>query len=86
MIIDIKRPMLDWDNPQKAMKQNLNGLFSVGLLFGFVGACIGIGWMTRGFMNPVVMFLLLLAVSVAGNLVLFPITVSSLDRFLQKDL
>lgn len=31
MVIDILRPMLDWDNPQKAMKQNLNVLISTGL-------------------------------------------------------
>ncbi len=86
MLIDIKRPMLDWDNPQKAMKQNLNGLFSVGLLFGFVGGCIGLGWLTRGFLTPVAMFLILLAVSVAGNLALKPTVVSTLERFLLNDL
>ena len=31
MIIDIIRPLLVWDNPQKAMKQNLNVLISMGL-------------------------------------------------------
>ncbi len=31
MIIDIIRPLLIWDNPQKAMKQNLNVLISMGL-------------------------------------------------------
>jgi len=31
MLIDILRPLLDWDNPQKAMKQNLNVLFSMAL-------------------------------------------------------
>ena len=35
MAIDILRPMLDWDNPQRAMKQNLNVLISlaVGALY-----------------------------------------------------
>ncbi len=31
MIIDIYRPLLDWDNPQKPMKQNLNVLISMAL-------------------------------------------------------
>lgn len=31
MIIDIIRPLLIWDNPQKAMKQNLNVLITMGL-------------------------------------------------------
>lgn len=31
MAIDISRPMLIWDNPQRAMKQNLNVLISMGV-------------------------------------------------------
>lgn len=31
MVVDIFRPLLDWDNPQKAMKQNLNVLITMGL-------------------------------------------------------
>lgn len=31
MIVDITRPLLTWTNPQQAMKQNLNVLFSMGL-------------------------------------------------------
>lgn len=31
MIIDITRPLLIWDNPQKAMKQNLNVLITMGV-------------------------------------------------------
>lgn len=31
MIVDIFRPLLDWDNPQKAMKQNLNVLIAMGI-------------------------------------------------------
>ena len=31
MIVDILRPLLDWDNPQKAMKENLNVLIGMGI-------------------------------------------------------
>ncbi|NLM04076.1 MAG: hypothetical protein GX214_03545 [Clostridiales bacterium] len=31
MIIDILKPLLIWDNPQRAMKQNLNVLISLGI-------------------------------------------------------
>ena len=31
MIVDIFRPLLDWDDPQKAMKQNLNVLIAMGV-------------------------------------------------------
>ena len=38
MIVDIFRPLLDWDNPQKAMKENLNVLIAIGIgmLYVFV--------------------------------------------------
>ena len=39
MIIDLARPLLDWTNPQKAIKQNLNVLLAmfadVGILIAF---------------------------------------------------
>ncbi len=40
MMIDLARPLLDWTNPQKAIKQNLNVLF---------GMCADIGIMTALF-------------------------------------
>lgn len=40
MIIDILRPMLDWDNPQKAMKQNLNVLISLGAGTLYLGGLV----------------------------------------------
>ncbi len=38
MIIDLARPLLDWTNPQKAIKQNLNVLFSTVADIGLLGA------------------------------------------------
>lgn len=40
MVIDILRPMLDWDNPQKAMKQNLNALISLGVGALYLGGLV----------------------------------------------
>lgn len=36
ILIDLKRPMLNWDNPQQAVKQNLNVLahMGIGLVYG----------------------------------------------------
>lgn len=53
MIIDLARPLLDWTNPQKAIKQNLNVLLAmladIGLLGGlgfllFFLAKAGVSW------------------------------------------
>lgn len=38
MFIDIARPLLDWDNPQKAMKQNMNVFFSLLVGMAYIGA------------------------------------------------
>ena len=36
MSIDLARPLLDWTNPQKAIKQNLNVLFALLANIGFL--------------------------------------------------
>jgi ABC-2 type transport system permease protein len=38
MIIDLARPLLDWTNPQKAIKQNLNVLFSMAASIAIMSA------------------------------------------------
>lgn len=38
LTIDLIRPLLKWEDPQRAIKQNLNGLFS--LLIGLLGAAV----------------------------------------------
>jgi ABC-2 type transport system permease protein len=56
MIIDLARPLLDWTNPQKAIKQNLNVLLSMLADLGILSALgyfsvflikrrIGAGWL-----------------------------------------
>jgi len=65
MIIDLARPLLDWANPQKAIKQNLNVLLAMladiailtALFFG-VKAMMGAGWA-----DPVVLAVLFLALA-----------------------
>lgn len=40
MTIDILRPLLDWDNPQVAMKQNLNVLIGMGIGILYEGGIV----------------------------------------------
>jgi ABC-2 type transport system permease protein len=37
LVIDLARPLLDWTNPQKAIKQNLNVLFAMFADLGILG-------------------------------------------------
>lgn len=51
LTIDLIRPLLKWEDPQRAIKQNLNGLF--GLLIGVVGAVIaGVGGFALNLVSP----------------------------------
>jgi len=76
MLIDLARPLLDWTNPQKAIKQNLNVLFAMLAGIGFL---IVTGWLAArllklGIGGPGVLLILaaLLAVlSAAGAALLF---------------
>ncbi len=55
--IDITRPLLDWDNPQKAMKQNLNVVFS--MLIGMVYLLLYAGLVFvfyRASLNPLIVY------------------------------
>lgn len=71
MAIDIIRPLLIWDNPQKAMKQNLNVFLSMGM-----GALYGglVGFMTIKIFDKidiVYIYLLLGSIFIVSTIVLF---------------
>ena len=76
MLIDLARPLLDWTNPQKAIKQNLNVLFAMLAGVGFLTVT---GWLAatllkRGVAGPVILLLLavlLASLSAAGLALLF---------------
>ncbi|NMA86320.1 MAG: ABC transporter permease [Tissierellia bacterium] len=48
MIVDIFRPMLNWDNPQKVMKQNLNVLITMGISMLYL---LGLGFLVNKLMS-----------------------------------
>jgi ABC-2 type transport system permease protein len=68
MTIDLARPLLDWTNPQKAIKQNLNVLLAfladIAILTILVFFCIGLGKLgMRGGSILAVLGLLLVSLS-----------------------
>lgn len=48
ILVDINRPLLDWDNPQRAVKQNMNVI--IAMIIGGVMA-LGIGFLTYLMIN-----------------------------------
>ncbi|KGG79706.1 hypothetical protein Y919_10415 [Caloranaerobacter azorensis H53214] len=70
--IDITRPLLDWDNPQKAMKQNLNVVFS--MLIGMVYLLLYAGLVFvfyRASLNPLIVYFIFIAMFLVISFFLF---------------
>jgi len=81
MLIDITRPLLDWDNPQKAMKQNMNVFFSLlaGMAYIFISALFVL-FMLKLKLGPLAIYLSLAVVYITVSIVLF----KALSRFTAK--
>jgi ABC-2 type transport system permease protein len=45
LIVDLKRPLLDWTNPQRAVKQNLNVLIGMVANLIFIAALVGLNYL-----------------------------------------
>lgn len=72
LLIDLIRPYLDWDNPQKAIKQNINVLFAM-LAGGIIYALIFMaGWFAYQFIgSDLAVYLAVAAVSLATGSLLY---------------
>ncbi|MDD3366588.1 MAG: hypothetical protein PHS67_04930 [Sphaerochaetaceae bacterium] len=45
LTVDFNKPRLDWQNPQQAVKQNMNGLMAMGLSVATIAVCAGAGYL-----------------------------------------
>lgn len=81
MFIDITRPLLDWDNPQRAMKQNMNVLFSfiLGIIYIFVNFGL-VMLMLKLKVNQLLIYMLLGLIYTIISVVLFKV----LSRYAAK--
>lgn len=73
MLIDIIRPYLTWDNPQRAMKQNLNVVIAMGVGSLYLG---GIGYVTFKSINNFdinIIYLSLILVFILSTLILYKV-------------
>jgi ABC-2 type transport system permease protein len=71
MIIDLARPLLNWTNPQKAIKQNINVLLALFADFGilfllFLAVRLFGRWGWSGWRTPAALFVLLTVLSMAA--------------------
>ncbi|MFZ5353612.1 MAG: putative ABC transporter permease subunit [Bacillota bacterium] len=71
ILIDIKSPKLDWDNEQKAVKQNMNGV--VSMLLCFIIGAISVVPLIILRLNPFMTFIAIMCVYGLVNLLLYNI-------------
>lgn len=80
MVIDIARPMLIWDNPQRAMKQNFNVLISMG-----VGALLvaGLFFLVKNLMpvlDIIYIYFILVGIFILLSIVLYTLLIKLIER------
>ncbi len=81
--IDLKRPMLKWDNPQQPVKQNMNVLILMGIGIGYVTALYFLyRYVFKLFLPINIMFVLLFTL----GLILTYITYRLLEKQFDKNL
>lgn len=80
MIIDILRPMLDWSNPQQAIKQNLNVLIGMGLALLYGGAIFLLVRSMFGNIDIWKIYLIISAILLISMVILFNILKTIIDK------
>jgi len=83
--LDAAFPYLTWDNPQKAMKQNINGLYSILIVFGFAGILGYLGYLLRNDLTGNQMVMILLIICFSGILIAYPVAKKGVQNMLKKD-
>lgn len=86
MIIDGIRPILDWDNPQRAMKQNLNVALSIPIVFGFAGGLGYITYLSRETLSPATWTLILILLGSFSSAYLWRILLKVVKNLFERDL
>lgn len=85
-MIDSKKPVLDWDNPSKAMKQNINVALTIPIIFGFVGGFGYLGFLLKDTLPPVIMSSILLLIGIAGSALCAPVATRMFGDALNRDI
>ncbi len=86
MLVDVSRPKLTWDNPQKAMKQNLNVAISIPIVFGYSFILGFIGFILMNLLNQILISLIFACMGIIGLVLTLGILKKAFKKFIQKDI
>jgi ABC-2 type transport system permease protein len=85
MIVDTINPNLKWDNPQKAMKGNLNGLFAMLIVFGYCALLSFIGATILKNLSPNLLTIISLILNISISIFLYKLLLNKTQKLLSKD-
>ncbi len=86
MIIDSVKPILGWENPQRAMKQNVNVALSIPVVFGYVGGFGYLAFLLKDTISGTLMTLVLALIGIVGIVISWPVLLKKANRLFLRDL
>ncbi|MDO9492128.1 hypothetical protein [Acetobacterium sp.] len=79
LFMDMNRPLLNWDNPQKAIKNNMNVVITLFVGMAYTGLLIGISGLLGYFVNPLLGYGLFLLISIGISVVFYQVISNRLE-------
>ena len=83
LIVDMMRPLLDWDNPQKAVKNNMNVMIAMMVGWVYMLLVVGISAATGFFIAPVFGYSFFAVVSIVISVLLLMVVKKHLEERMQ---
>jgi len=85
MFVDALNPSLKWENPQKAMKQNFNALFSILIAFAYVFLLGFLMYKSLNILSQKVVALIFLIISLSISVIFWNLLLKATKRLFEKD-
>ncbi len=73
LFMDMNRPLLNWDNPQKAVKNNMNVVITLFVGMAYTGLLIGICGLLGYFVSPILGYVVFALISVGFSIVFYQV-------------
>jgi len=79
LFMDMSRPLLNWDNPQKAIKNNMNVVITLFVGMAYTGLLIGISGLLGYFVNPLLGYGLFVLISFGISVIFYKVISDRLE-------
>jgi ABC-2 type transport system permease protein len=79
LFMDMNRPLLNWDNPQKAIKNNMNVVITLFVGMAYTGLLIGICGLLGYFINPLLGYGLFMLISIGISVIFYKVINNRLE-------